>query len=326
MNKRLTLKVMLALLACTGFAQAAEPPAGWPSKPVKIVVPFPAGGSADVLARLIGQRLSDKFGQQFIVDNKAGAAGNIGTDFVAKSAPDGYTFGMMTSGPLANNKFLYKKMPYDPQKDLTPIVLVGEIPLIVVSNPSVPAKNLKELIDMARAAPGKVSVGHPGTGTIGHLAIEHMILNQKVQFLSVPYKGDTPAMADVMGGAVNAVSAPIGPFIPNVLAGKINGLAVLSKTRFAGLPNVPTAGELGLTDLEISVWFGFVGPAGTPQGIVDRLNTEINVILQSAEGRARLTQFAAVVGGGTPQRLASLMQTESGKWQRVIEAINLKLD
>lgn len=330
MKRRLITQALLALsmagvLAPLPAAVAGEAPSAWPTRPARIVVPFPPGGSADVMARFVAQRMSEKYGQQFIVENRAGAAGNIGADAVAKAAPDGYMLGLMTSGPLANNKHLYKNMPFDPQKNLTPIVLVGEIPLVIVSHPGVKARNLRELIELARSAPNKVSVGHPGTGTIGHLALELINLDANVKFLNVPYKGDTPALADVMGGAVNAVSAPVTPFIANIKAGKINGMALLASKRFAGLPDVPTAVELGL-NIESAVWFAMVGPAGLPRTIVDRINADVNVFINSTEGRAQLDRFGAVVGGGTPERLGSLMSTESVKWKRVVDAINLKLD
>jgi len=310
------------LIASFGsLAQAQD----YPAKPVKVFVPFPAGGSADILARLIAQGLSDKFGQQFVVENRAGAGGNLGTDAVAKAAPDGYTLGLSTSGPLANNKLLYKAMPYDPEKAFAPIILVGEIPLVIVSNPSVPAKNLKEFIDLARANPGKQSVGHPGNGTIGHLALELVKSTTRADLQSIPYKGDTPAMTDLLGGSIQAISAPVSAFIPNIQAGKLNALAVTSKTRFQGLPNVPTAQELGF-DIEASVWFAMVAPVGTPKAIVDKVNQEANRIINSPEGRAKLAQFGAVAIGGAPERLAAQVATDTAKWKRVIDAAKISLD
>ena len=318
--RRIVIAMLLALPAC-GVAQAQD----YPTKPVKVFVPFPAGGSADILARLISQGLSDKFGQQFVVENRAGAAGNLGTDALAKATPDGYTVGLSTSGPLANNKFLYKSMPYDPERAFAPIILVGEIPLVIVANPSVPAKNLKEFIELARANPGKNSVGHPGNGTIGHLALELMKANTKADLLAVPYKGDTPAMADLLGGTIQAIAAPVSAFIPNINAGKLVALAVTSRTRFQGLPNVPTALELGI-DLDASVWFAMVAPAGTPKAIVDKVNQEANRIINSPEGRAKLAQFGAIPAGGAPDQLAAKVATDSAKWKRVIESANIRLD
>ena len=321
MDRRHLIAALLAFPLCAGTPLAQD----YPTKPVKLIVPFPAGGSSDVVGRTIAQGLSANLGQQFIVENRAGAAGNVGTDAVAKATADGYTLGLSTSGPLANNKFLYKSMPYDPEKAFTPVVLVGEIPLVIVANVAVPAKNLKEFIDLARSQPGKHSVGHPGNGTIGHLALELMKSNMRVDLLGVPYKGDTPGMTDLIGGSIQAFAAPVAAFIPNIQAGKLRGLAVTSKVRVPGLPEVPTAAELGI-DLEAAVWFGVVGPAGMAKSIVDKLNAEINRILASPEGRAQLTKYAALVAGGPPERMASLMTSDSAKWKRVIENAKITLD
>jgi tripartite-type tricarboxylate transporter receptor subunit TctC len=323
MNRTLLLAIALGLCLLTPASFAAD--IAWPARPVRMVVPFPPGGSADAVARHIAKALSDRLGQQFVIDNRAGAAGNIGTDIVAKAAPDGYHLALSTSGPLANNKFLYRNMPYDPGKDLTPVIMVGEIPLVIATHPAVAARDLKEFIELARSNPGKITVGTPGNGSIGHLALELVKLIGKADLVHVPYKGDTPAMIDVLGGAIQAISAPIGSLIPNLQAGKLKGLAVAAKTRFPGLPNLATAAEGGI-DVEASVWYGLVGPAGMPKAIVDKLNREVDSIIHSGEGRARLEQFATVVGGGPPGRLASLMATDSRKWQQVIENANVKLD
>ena len=321
MNRRILLAAWLAVTLCAGQAVAQD----YPSKPVRLIVPFPAGGSSDMVARFIAQGLSEKMGQQFAVENRAGAAGNVGTDAVAKAAPDGYTLGLSTSGPLANNKFLYKAMPYDSEKAFTPVVLVGEIPLVIVVNLGVPAKSLKEFVELARREPGKQSIGHPGNGTIGHLALELFKNIAKIDVLAVPYKGDTPGMTDLIGGAIQGFAAPVAAFIPNIQAGKMRALAVTSKTRVPGLPDVPTAAEQGI-ELDAAVWFGVVGPAGMAKPIVDRLNAEINRQLASSEGRAQLTKYAALVAGGPPERMGQLMATDAAKWKRVIEAAKITLD
>ena len=321
MNRRHLLLALLAGSLSAGHAFAQD----YPSKPVRLIVPFPAGGSSDVVARFIAQGLSEKMGQQFAVENRAGAAGNVGTDAVAKAAPDGYTLGLSTSGPLANNKFLYKAMPYDSEKAFTPVVLVGEIPLVIVVNLGVPAKSLKEFVELARREPGKQSIGHPGNGTIGHLALELLKNIAKIDVLAVPYKGDTPGMTDLIGGAIQGFAAPVAAFIPNIQAGKMRALAVTSKTRVPGLPDVPTAAEQGI-ELDAAVWFGVVGPAGMAKPIVDRLNAEINRLLASSDGRAQLTRYAALVAGGPPERMGQLMATDAAKWKRVIEAAKITLD
>jgi tripartite-type tricarboxylate transporter receptor subunit TctC len=308
------------LAAPAAFAQAA-----YPNKPVRIVVPFPAGGSTDLVARYIAQGLTEKLGQQFIVDNRAGAGGNIGTDAVAKAAPDGYTIGLSTSGPLVNNKFLYKTMPFDSDKDLAPIALICEIPLVIASNPKVPAKTLKEFMQLAKAKPQEYTVGQPGNGTIGHLAAEQLSMVTGTKLTTAPYRGDTPLMTDLLGGSIQAISAPITAFIPNMSAGKLTGLAVTSKSRFPGLPEIPTAREQGI-DMVATVWFAVVGPAGTPPEVIRKLNSEINTILASTYGRAKLQQYGAVVSSGPPELLGQLMNEDAKKWKKVIDTANIKAE
>lgn len=316
-----------ALLACAALVAPgpAQAQADWPAKPVRIIVPFPPGGSTDIVARQLAQQMSTVLGQQFVVENRAGAGGNIGTDAVAKAAPDGYTLGLSTSGPLANNKSLYPSMPFDAQKDLTPIALVGEIPLVIVSNPAVKAGNLKELLALARSGTGQIAVGHPGNGTIGHLALEYLKSSSNAPLQSVPYKGDTPALSDLLGGSIQAISAPVTAFIPSIQSDKLRGLAVTSKKRFPGLPNVPTAMEQGI-EVEATVWFAIVGPAGLPKPIVARLNQEINRFSASADGRAKLAQFGMVESNGPPELLGTLMASEAAKWKRVVDAAKISLE
>jgi len=317
--------IATALFATCLIATGPATAQNWPEKPTRIIVPFPAGGSTDVIARLFAQRLAGKFGQPFVVENRPGAGGNVGTDAVAKAAADGYTVGISTSGPLANNKFLYKSMPYDPEKDLAPIVLVGEIPLIIVANPGVSAENLKGFVELARARPGKLNVGSPGNGTIGHLALELLKSVTKTSMVHVPYKGDAPAMTDLLGGNIQAVASPVTAYIKNVQAGKLRGLAMTSNARFPALPDVPTTVELGI-DVQAGVWFALVGPTGMPKVAIDRINQEVNAFLSSPEGRAKLAEFGAVVAGGAPDRLGKLMSADAAKWKRVIETSGVKLD
>jgi tripartite-type tricarboxylate transporter receptor subunit TctC len=298
---------------------------GWPAKPITLVIPFPAGGSTDAVGRLLAQRLGERLGQPVVVDNRAGAGGNLGTDIVAKAAPDGYTLALSTSGPLANNKFLYKSLPFDPAKHLAPVVAVGEIPLVIAAHPGVKAANLKEFVEQARARPGKLSIAHPGNGTMGHLAVELIKSQARIDTLNVPYKGDTPAITDVLGGSVDALSLPVTALVANIQAGKLKGLAVTSRQRFAGLPEVPTALEQGL-DVDATVWFAVVGPAGVPAPVVERLNKEINAILATPEARAKLAQYGANPIGGSAQQLAQLMATDSAKWKKVIATAGITLD
>jgi len=320
MNRRIAAAA-LALAASLPSAFAAD----WPARPITMIVPFPAGGSADAVARLVALRLGEKLGQQVVVDNRAGAGGNVGTDAVVRAPGDGYTIALSTSGPLANNKFLYKNMSFDAQKDLAPVVAIGEIPMGVAVNPRMKADTLKAFLDQAREQPGKVSVGNPGNGTIGHLTTELLAAQGKVQVLAVPYKGDAPAITDVVGGAIDAVVMPITAMLPQLQAGKLKALAVTSRQRFAGLPNVPTAAEQGLP-LQSTVWFAVVGPRKLPVPIVQRLNKEINAILATPEARAKLAQFGGSPLGGTPEQLARLMTNDAAKWQKVIEDARITLE
>jgi tripartite-type tricarboxylate transporter receptor subunit TctC len=318
------------LLACAAaLFMALQPNAqaqsDWPNKPVRIVAIFAPGGSSDLVARQLAQHLSTRFGQQFIVENRVGAAGNIGVDHVAKSAPDGYTFALATSGPLANNKWLYNPMPFDAEKDLTPIALVGEIPLVLAVHPSVKASNLAEFVALSKsAASTPLTIANPGNGTIGHLAVEALRLNTGAQLQSIPYKGDAPAMTDALSGTVNGVAAPVTSLVANIQSGKLKALAVTAKTRFPGLPNVQTANEQGVP-LEATVWSALVGPAGLPASIVTTLNREINNYTNSADGKAKLGALGMVPLAGSPSQLGEQMSLESARWKRVVDAAKITL-
>jgi len=296
----------------------------WPNKPVRIIASFAPGGSSDLVARQVAQHLSTHYGQQFVVENRAGAGGNIGVDAVAKAAPDGYTLGLATSGPLANNKSLYDPMPFDPEKDLTPVALVGEIPLVIAVNPSVKANNLSELVALSKSGSQALAIANPGNGTIGHLAVESLRISSGANFQSIPYKGDAPAMAGVLSGSVAGVSTPVTSLIPQIQAGKLRPLAVAAKNRFAGLPNLPTANEQGIK-LEATVWSAMVGPAGLPEAIVASLNKEINSYTNSPEGKAKLASLGMTPLAGTPAQLREQMASEAAKWKQVVEAARISV-
>lgn len=312
-------------LSFSAAAQAQAQPGDWPTRPVRIIVTFAAGGSSDLVARQLAQHLSTRYGQQFVVENRPGAGGNIGVDFVAKSAPDGYTLALATSGPLANNKSLYAKMPFDPEKDLTPIALVGEIPLVIAVNPSVKATTLPEFVALSKSAPNGVSVANPGNGTIGHLATEALRMTAGAKMQSIPYKGDAPAMTDVMSGAVEGVSAPVTSLAANIRGNKLKALAVTSRVRYPGLPDVPTAREQGI-NLEATVWNALVGPAGLPRNLVTALNDEINKYTNSSEGRSKLSSLGLAPLAATPAQLSELMSTEAAKWKRVVESAKISVE
>lgn len=316
-------RIALAALALGTAVPALA--ADWPARPITLIVPFPAGGSTDALARLIAQRLSEKLGQPVVVDNRSGAGGNLGTDLAAKAAADGYTIALSTSGPLANNRFLYRNLPFNPLTDLAPVIAVGQIPTGIAVHPGLKVQTLKELLDLARARPGKLAIANPGNGTIGHLAAELIKGQARIDALSVPYRGDIPAITDVVGGSVEAVSMPITALMPQIQAGKLKGVAVTSAQRFVGLPQVPTAVEQGV-DVEASVWMAVVGPKGLQAPVVERLNKEINAILATPEARSKFAQFGATPLGGSAQQLAQLMASDSAKWKKVIEAAHITLD
>jgi tripartite-type tricarboxylate transporter receptor subunit TctC len=319
MKRQLSLLLMACVLALP--AAAAE----WPTKPVTMIVPFPPGGSTDVLARMLAQNLSQKLGQQVVVENRAGAAGNLGTSLVVKAAPDGHTLSMSTSGPLANAKFLYKNLPYDPLTDLTPVAAIGEIPMGIAVSASSKLGSIKDLIDAARAQPGKLSIAHPGTGTIGHLTAELIKAQSNVTAISVPHKGDIAAMTDLMGGVVDVISIPITALIPQIKAGKIRALAVTSRQRLDSLPQVPTAQEQGINEAA-TVWMAVVGPKGLPDSVVSRLNRDINAFIATPEARSKLSEYGAVPLGGSAQQLADFMVSDSAKWKRIIEGAKVTLD
>jgi tripartite-type tricarboxylate transporter receptor subunit TctC len=292
----------------------------WPSKPVRIIASFAPGGSSDLVARQLAQHLSTRFGQQFIVENRAGAGGNLGVDAVAKSAPDGYTLGLATSGPLANNKSMYATMPFDAEKDLTAIALVGEIPLVLAVNPAVKANNLKELVALSKGR-DNLTFSHPGNGTIGHLAAESLNFSNGAGLRSA-YRGDAPAMLAAMSGSVDLVSAPVTALLTNIQADKLKAVAVTSKLRFPALPNVPTAVEQGFA-LEATVWSAMVGPAGLPKAIVASLNQEINRYAASPEGKAKFATLGLSPLTGTPAQLSQKMAAEAAKWKRVVDAAKI---
>ncbi len=325
MTRLYTLVSVVPLLIAMSAAIPSAGAAEWPSKPVTLVVPFPPGGSSDVVGRLIAERLGARLGQQFVVENRAGAGGNVGTDSVAKAAPDGYRLALSTSGPLANNKHLYRKLPFDAARDLTPIALVGVVPLVFAANPTVKAATLRAFFEDAKRERRTPTIGNPGNGTIGHLAAALVQSELGVDATNVAYKGDTPAMVDLIGGTIDVVCAPVTAFVPNIRSGKLKALAVTSKQRFGQLPDVPTAAEQGV-DLDATLWFAIVGPAGMASPVVERLNREINAVLAMADVRERMETFGIVATGGTAAQLGEQMATDSAKWKKVIDAVNITLD
>jgi tripartite-type tricarboxylate transporter receptor subunit TctC len=310
------------------FALALLAPASaqkWPTRPVTVIVPFPAGGNVDVLARAVSAELGEKLGQQFIVDNRAGAGGNLGGAAVAKAAPDGYTILFGTPGPIATNKLMYKNLPYDPEKDLTPVVLVSKSPLIIVAHPSTPAKDLKELIAYAKANPDKINAGHPGNGTLGHITSELLQQHTGIRMANVPYRGTAPLTTDILGGQVHIALDFMPTYVALVNDGKLRALAVTSSERAPELPNVMTVQEAGFPGFEATAWYAIAAPVGTPADIVARINALTNDYLKSPKGKAQLAQFSMQAVGGKPEDMKAYVANELAKWAPIIKAANIAM-
>jgi len=299
------------------FYACAQP---FPSKSIRIVVPFPAGGIADLYGRLIGNRLSDVLGQPAVVENRAGAGGNIGADLVAKAAPDGHTLVMGTFGTHAVNVTLFSKLPYDPVRDFAPIVLVLEAEGLLVVHPSVPAQNVPELIAYARAKPGVLAFASAGMGTASHLAGELFKAMAKIDMVHVPYKGNVPAITDLLAGQTSLIFATMPTVLPQAKAGKLRALATIGSVRSAAIPDLPTVAEAALPGFEVTNWIGLFAPARTPMEIVQRLNTEVSRFMQSAEIRARLAGEGARFAANTPAQFDTFVRAEIAKWAPVVRA------
>ena len=317
------------LLLGAALACAASPHAlaqSYPTKPVRMIVPFAAGGGTDIVARTVGVKLGESLGQTVLVDNRAGAAGAIGTELAAKSPADGHTLLMGSSGPIAINPALQAKLPYDPLRDFTPVALITTMPFLTVVHPSLPVRSVKELITLARARPGQLNYGSPGSGSSTHLATELFKAMARVDIVHVPYKGVAPAATDLVSGQVQMLTGDLNTLMPHVRSGKMRPLAVTGASRSALLPDMPTIAEAGVPGYEASGWFGILAPAGTPREIVRRLNGEIGKALQSDDLRKRLSGLGGEVAGGTPEAFGQHLRREIEKWGKLIRAIGLRPD
>ena len=319
-TRRLALALAAATLSGAAFAQA------WPARPIHIVVPFPPGGGTDIIARETSQRVAKATGWTFVIDNKPGAGGNLGVDSVAKSPADGYTIVLGQSSNLAINPTLYSKLPYDPQKDLEPIVLLANAPLVMVTSMQTPYKTLADAVNAARARPGQVNFASPGNGTVAHLTSELFQKAAGIKTQHVPYKGASQAMTDVISGTVDLYMASVPTLLGHIRQGKVRALAVTSAKRVDDLPEVPTINESGYKGFDAVTWFGLLAPAGTPRDVIARLNAEFNKALKQSELAKRLGDEGADPAGGTPEQFAALIKDEIPRWGKVVRDSGAKVD
>ena len=317
--------VAIAAIAATGIAPAQAQDA-YPNRPLRLIVPFPPGGSADILARAIGQKLAEGLGQPVVIDNRPGAGTAIGAEATAKAAPDGYTIMIGTVSSHAINPSLNAKLAYDPVRDFTPVSLVASIPFALLVHPSVPVKSVQELIVLARARPGQLNFSSAGSGTSNHLAGELFRSMAGIDIAHIPYKGSAPALTDMLSGQVNLMFDLVLTAAPHVKSGAARALAVTGRERSAVLPGVPTVAEAGLPGYEVSAWFGIFAPAGIPAPALARLNAEIVRIMQLQDVRDRLASLGADALSSTPEQFAAYVKDELVKWSRVVKAAGMKLE
>jgi len=315
--------VVLALAALTLWPAAAlaQP---WPSKPIRLIVPFPPGGGVDYIGRIVGQKLSERLGQQVAVDNRAGASGIIGLQALVAAAPDGYTIAAASAGPLVINPHIFAKLPYDSLRDFTHIANMSNFPYLLVTHPSLPVKNVKELIALAKARPGEITYSSPGSGNGQHLATALFNSMAKVQILHIPYKGNAPAVLAVLSGEAHLTHSSIPSILPHVRAGKVRALGVGNAQRIPSLPEFPTIAEAGLPGFEAYGWVGMIGPANMPKDIVQRLNKETVEILNLKDVTERMLSEGTVPTPSSPEEFTAYMKSELKKWGDVVKMANIK--
>lgn len=318
-----TLSALLSLLAPqTSWAQTSD----YPAKPIKVVVTFPPGGSSDAIIRILSTRLNDKLGHPLILDNRPGAGGNIGLSAVAKAAPDGYVLGVGAAGGLTANVSLYPQMPFDVAKDFAPITMLASIPFVLVGHPSVPADNLQQLIAMAKAQPGKVSMGHGGNGTAMHLSTALFTQMADLKLIEVPYRGSGPAAMDTLSGQIQLSITDLAAALPHIKAGKLKAFAVTSPKRLSNLPDVPTLSESGLSGYDSTGWFGLVAPAGTPPHVIQRLHSEFTAALNDESIKSQMRQNGMEPIATSVEGFDAYIKSETQKWAKVIKQANIKLN
>ena len=317
--------VWFAVIAMLAVGVAATPgvASDYPSKPVRVIVPYPAGSGTDIVGRLIAQKLSERLGQPFFVDNKPGAAGTIGTGQVAKADPDGYTLLVADVGPLAIAPTFFGKIPYDPTKELAPIGQIANLPFILVVHPSLPVHTVPELIALAKSKPGKINYATPGNGTAAHLATEFFKQVAGVDMVQVPYRGSAPALTDLIAGVTSLMFVNVLSVQSFLEAGQLRALAIGGSRRSPAVPNVPTVAEYNM-NFSAGVWFGLLAPAGTPPSIIKKLNSELNAVLAMDDVTKPLAQQGTEVVSGTPEEFSALIRSEIGKWANVIHTAGIR--
>ena len=319
----LVIICVASAVLCFGLSQAAET---YPSKSLQIIVSFAPGGGVDSVARIVGHKLTESLGQPVLVDNRPGASGMIGTDVAAKALPDGYTLLLGTQTVLVVAPILYGKAAFDPLKLFAPVALIGSTPLILVTNPAVPAKSVKELIALAKAKPGELDFGSGGVGTTPHMAGELFNSMAGIKVVHVAYKGEAPALTDIMGGHLHMMFSNMSACLPHIKAGKIRGLAVSSLERVAAAPDIPTVAESGVPGFEAETWFGLLAPAGTPPEIVKRLNADVLKALTKPDVKEKLASLGLTIAGSTPEKFSGYIKSEYGKWAKVIKDAGIKME
>ncbi len=318
----------MAIFAPPVSAQATSTGSGqaYPTKPIRLIIPFPPGGSTDILGRAVAQKLSEAWGQQVIIDNRGGAGGTIGAELAAKAPHDGYTLMMGHIGTLAVNVSLYSKLSYDPLKDFVPVCMVALVPNVLVVNPALPVRNVTELIVYAKANPGKLNYSSGGNGSAAHLAVEYFKLQTGTSIVHVPYKGTGPSVADLIGGQVSMTMTGAPAVMGHVQSGRLRALGVSSPQRVPALSQIPTVDEAGVPGFDATQWYGIVAPAGTPKDIVTKLNAEIRKIMQSKDMLERLNTEGAIAAAGTPEEFGAYIKSEITRWAAVVKAAGMKAD
>ncbi len=324
------MRYIPTLIAAATTVLFVPPPAlhaqGYPNKPIRMIVPFPPGGGVDFVGRVVGQKLSERLGQQVAVDNRAGANGIVGLQALMAAAPDGYTIAAVSAGPLACNPHLYSKLPYDSQRDFTPIANMINFPLMLVAHPSLPVKNVKELVALAKARPGEITYSHPGVGNTGHIAGELLNAVGKVQTTGIPYKGTAPSVIAVLSGEAHLTYSSIPTALPHIRAGRLRALGVGNAKRMPSLPEFPTVAEAGLPGYEAYAWGGMLGPAKMPGDIVQRLSREIVAAINTKDVTDRMLNEGTVPTPSTPEEFAAYIASEIQKWGVVIRGAKIRVD